>query len=111
MKEKMDRKAEELSYEYQEYIEDANAEYLKILTDLSTASIETTNSMIELEKKLKALKSKHDAAVAEYKRAQEMHEKSNFYRLQLSEIDLEEIRKLREVEPYLRDPKPLNKVI
>ena len=40
-----------------------------------------------------------------------MSEQSGFYRLQLSELDIEEIKKLREVELYLRDPRPLNKVI
>jgi len=35
----------------------------------------------------------------------------NFYRIQLSDIDIDEIEKLRSVEPYLRDKEPLNKVI
>ena len=34
-----------------------------------------------------------------------------FYRLSLSEQDLIEIKHLREVENYLKDPSPLNKVI
>ena len=111
MKEQMDRKAEDLANEYQLAIDDANSQYLEILMDLSQESINTTNSIIKLEKKLNELKSKHDAAVDEYKRAQEMNDKKDFYRLQLTDIDLEEIRKLKEVEPYLRDTRPLNKVI
>ena len=35
----------------------------------------------------------------------------DFYRLQLSYEDLDEIKRLREVEPFLRDKEPLNKVI
>ena len=40
-----------------------------------------------------------------------METQNNFYRLQLSQEDLDEISKLREVLPYLRDKEPLNKVI
>lgn len=107
----MEKAAQDLHYKYEGAKEDAESEYLKILNDLTKASITTTESIIELEKKLKELKSKHDAVVEDFKRAQEMEEKKDFYRLQLSELDLTEIKKLREVEPYLRNPKPLNKVI
>ena len=111
LEEQMDRTAEDLSRQYALAQDNAQQEYLNILTDLMENSISTTSSIIELERKLKDLQSKHDAAVEEYKRAQEMNNKKDFYRLQLSDIDLEEIAKLRSVEPYLRDAKPLNKVI
>jgi len=38
-------------------------------------------------------------------------QQKDFYRLQLSYEDLDEIKRLREVEPFLRDKEPLNKVI
>lgn len=111
LKEQMDRLADELSRKYKTAETEAKEEYLAMLADLMEDSLSTTNSIILLEKKLKELQSKHDAAVEEYKRAQEMKDKKDFYRLQLSNIDLEEIKKLREVEIYLRDARPLNKVI
>lgn len=40
-----------------------------------------------------------------------MEEQENFYRLQLSKDDLNEILKLREIAPFLRNQEPLNKVI
>ena len=40
-----------------------------------------------------------------------MRIKQDFYRLQLSQVDIDEIARLREVTPYLRDSEPLNKVI
>lgn len=40
-----------------------------------------------------------------------MEEQENFYRLQLSKDDLNEIIKLREIAPFLRNQEPLNKVI
>lgn len=107
----MDRNAEELAVKYNEAVDAANKEYFDILTHLAESSRDTTSSIILLEKKLGELKSKYAAAVDGFKRAEEMKDQTNFYRLQLSKIDLEEIRKLREVEPYLRDARPLNKVI
>ena len=40
-----------------------------------------------------------------------MRQEKDFYKLQLSDIDIQEIEKLREVASYLRDSEPLNKVI
>lgn len=115
MAEKMDRQAEDLGRAYREAEDAAKDEYLEILKDLSielkSKTALTKEELDKLKSELLDIKAKHDAAVEEYKRAQEMEEKKDFYRLRLSDLDLEEIKKLREVEPYLRDPKPLNKVI
>ena len=54
---------------------------------------------------------KLNSAVEANKRAEEIKQKQDFYRLQLTAIDLDEIKRLREVEPYLREKEPLNKVI
>lgn len=90
-------------------------EYQTILDDLvETAHQRTDETQVILDRlrsQIDELKSKHDAAVEDYKRAQEMKDKQNFYKLQLSDLDIQEIQKLREVEPYLRDTRPLNKVI
>lgn len=65
----------------------------------------------QLQEKNLQLQSSVEAAVAAAKRAEEIKEQTNFYKLQLSEQDIEEIKKLREITPYLRDQEPLNKVI
>lgn len=52
-----------------------------------------------------------DAAVEANRRKLEEEEKENFYRLQLSETDRNEIQKLREVIPYIKNAEALNKVI
>ena len=57
------------------------------------------------------LKASTDAAVAAAKRAEEIKEEANFYKIQLSDLDIEEIQMLRNITPYLRDKEPLNKVI
>lgn len=60
---------------------------------------------------LKELQDKVNSAVEANKRAEEMRQKQDYYRLQVPASDLEEIKKLRSVEPYLRDKEALNKVI
>jgi hypothetical protein len=49
--------------------------------------------------------------VAAAKRAEEIKTQSEFYKLQLTQEDIEEIKMLRRITPYLRDQEPLNKVI
>jgi hypothetical protein len=65
----------------------------------------------EVNKKLSDLTAKLTSAVEAAKRAEELRVKQDFYRLQLSQADIDEIIRLREVTPYLRDSEPLNKVI
>jgi hypothetical protein len=60
---------------------------------------------------LNELIAKTNSAVEAAKRAEEMRTAADFYRLQLSDIDRQEIDMLRNVAPYLRDKEPLNKVI
>ena len=67
--------------------------------------------MEDLEIKVHELRISVGAAVEANKRAYAIEMESQFYCLQLSEQDLNEIEKLREIIPYLRDPESLNKVI
>ena len=65
----------------------------------------------EISKQFDELKATTDAAVEAAKRAEEIKQEANFYKLQLSDTDIEEIHMLRNITPYLRDKEPLNKVI
>ena len=67
--------------------------------------------LVEVDTKLADLTAKLTSAVEAAKRAEELRIKQDFYRLQLSQADIDEITRLREVTPYLRDSEPLNKVI
>lgn len=58
-----------------------------------------------------AMRAINDAAVLAAKRAEEMKTEKDFYRIQLSKIDIDEIKALRSIEHLLRDKEPLNKVI
>lgn len=76
---------------------------------------ETVAGMMEeykvLEANVSQMRATNDAAVAAAKRAAELADQQDYYRIQLSDADLHEIELLRQVESYLRDKEPLNKVI
>ena len=115
MQEKLSTAAEKASRKYEASEKEAQEEYLKVLED-SVLEIremfrEKYDELHEIESKLGRMKAITAAAVEANRRAQEMENQQDFYRLILTEIDLLEIEKLREVAPFLRDSEPLNKVI
>lgn len=113
--EKMDQAAEKLSSNYKQLEESARKEYLQALVgfqdSIQKEISSKQNQLLKVETQLNELTNKLNAAVEANKRAEEVRTKQDFYRLQLSDIDIEEIKRLREVAPYLRDSEPLNKVI
>lgn len=111
----LEQSMEKMSLEYQSYKEEYETEYLQALEEMTNG---ITTKIADYKEELNALEgviadkqSIVAAAVEANKRAAEMENKINFYRLVLDEEDLKEIEKLREVLPYLRDSEPLNKVI
>lgn len=113
--EKMEQAAETISNKYKEMEKKAEQEYLNSLADYTksfSVKLDLKNrELIEIEERLSDLSAKVDAAVEASKRAEELRVKQDFYRLNLSDADIEEISRLREVTPYLRNSEPLNKVI
>ena len=69
------------------------------------------NLILTKENELNELQSKAKAAVEANRRMELEKQQKDFYRLQLSNIDLEEIKHIRSIESYLRKKEPLNKVI
>ena len=69
------------------------------------------NQILEKENQLNNLQQMANAAIESNKRAAADKQQKDFYRLQLEEIDKEEIKRIRSIEPYLRKKEPLNKVI
>ena len=115
-------KEKNLDLEFQNYKkfinkskDEAIKEYLITLSDLvkyyQDKITKYSISTAEAAKKLTELQSKVDAAVAANKRQFEEENQKDFYRLIITEEDLKEISKIREIIPYLRNPEPLNKVI
>ena len=107
--------AEVLSKKFQEHQMQVENEYLKTMQEMSSdIAVKLTEYREELSVLEDAIADKQaivNAAVAANKRAAEMENSKEFYRLNLSEEDKNEIEKLRTVLPYLRDSEPLNKVI
>lgn len=115
MQEKFAVQAQALGDKYQQSEAEAQEEYLQMLEESAREYIASIQSkrqeLSQVSNELDVLRALAEAAVEANKRAQEMAEKQNFYRLNLSETDIREIERLREVIPYLRDSEPLNKVI
>ena len=113
--ERMSAAAEKMSAEYEEARQKAEQEYIELMACQSATLIEelnATNTAIKnAELQLAGLAAKVSAATAAAKRQEEMETAQDFYRLNLPDIDIEEIIKLREVTVLLRDSEPLNKVI
>lgn len=90
-------------------------EYLQTLQDcMDDYQEKIVSSQVELAEVnavLADLKAKRDAAIAQAKRQVEIEQNQDFYRLQLSQLDVQEIEKIRSIIPYLRNAEPVNKVI
>ena len=104
-----------MSAEYEEAKRQMEEEYLatmEVQSALLSKELNTTNMAIKnAETKLADLSAKVSAAVEAAKRQEELATAQDFYKLNLSNEDIKEITKLREVAVLLRDSEPLNKVI
>lgn len=113
--EQLEAAKKDMAKEFEQAKENAKKNYLELLAEkVAEFSSKMAVSKQEMEKnlaKLAELQSKVNSAVEVNKRAELDRQKKDFYRLQLSEIDIEEIKRIRSIEPYLRDKEPLNKVI
>lgn len=112
---KFDEAIEQLNKKYQDYTKKYQEEYFSTLQDLSNSlQIKTESYSAEIkncENILTSFRSKVNATVQASKRQEELEQSQDFYRLQLTDTDINEIKKLREILPYFRNPEPLNKVI
>ena len=110
-KEKLDRSLEDLGKYYQEQSEQYAQNYIEIRQDFVEEMKDYGRKAQQLLEVLDDLKSKEHAAVEARKREMEKIDSINYYRVQIPEEDIKEVKKLREIIPQLRDPDALNKVI
>ena len=107
--------AEQRSQQYQEETASFQEEYLNTMSECANqfiAEIATKRQELNsLNGQIAEVKQKIDASVEAAKRAEEIRISAQFYKLNLSEEDVEEIHHLRTVIPFLRNQEPLNKVI
>ncbi len=95
--------------------ENARNEYYNMIKEFqnyyNNYSSQKEQEMIQLQQQIEEAKAKTNAIIEVNKRAELEKTQKDFYRLQLSNVDIEEIQKIRSIEPYLRQKEPLNKVI
>ena len=103
-REKLDKALAEIQEEYESYM-------VECALSLNEAIEEKRTTITDLNAALQELQSKYFFLFLENKRAEEIKVKADFYRLQISDADLKEVQKLREISKELRDPAPLNKMI
>ena len=108
-----DSKKEQLKYE--EAKKEFMQEFLILMQENANAfkfeNAEQNKECLQLQQQIDELQSSVNAAVAAAKRAEEIKTKTDFYKLQLSATDIEEIKMMRIIAPCLRDQEPLYKVI
>lgn len=110
-----EREASNFSNKLEEAQKDYEASYLEAIKDTVKSFNEDSKNkkeeILKFQKQLEEYKSMVDAAVEAKKRDEEMESKQDFYRLQLSDQDIEEIKRLREASKEIRYPEAVNKVI
>lgn len=111
----VEKETEKTKILYEQYMAEYKNEYLNLMSASAQEFYKDSQSMKAdkalLETTLKELRSSVDAAVESAKRDVDQKNKEQFYRLIISNSDMEEIKKLQEIIPYLKNPEALNKVI
>ena len=83
----------------------------EVSSSLSSEIDSKTKELNDVSIKLAEITDKWKTAIDQYKKIQREADEIEYYKLQVPEADLNEILRLREVVPYLRNSEPLNKVI
>lgn len=94
---------EDIENQYHEIREDNVKYYTELMANLGEQSKKATKTLLDLAEKVKA-------ATKAWVRDQE-EENKDFFKINISNIDLLEIEKIKSVLPYLRNGRPIAKAI
>ena len=115
MQEKLSQAAEVQSSIYHQASQEAEAEYLSTLEDWSQymlGAIEVKREeLAKVENQLTQMKAKADAAIAAAKREEEKLLEIDKYKILVTDLDLLDINRLREIAPYFRNARAIYKII
>ena len=115
MQEHLSQAAEEESKKFQEARETAQKEYLDLLETIAQETVAALISKREevqlVENQLATLRAKADAAIAAAKREEEKLLEIDKYKILVTDLDLLEINRLREIAPYFRNARAIYKII
>lgn len=115
MQEKLSQAAILLSQQYQEAEDECKQIYAQTMREnCEEFSNEIALRKTEIQKtqeQLKELQSKFNAALEAAKREEEKQMQLDKYKIAISELDLLEINRLREIAPYFRNARAIYKII
>lgn len=115
MQEKLSQAAEQEANKFQEAQRKAEEEYLKALEDIAletAAALASKREEVKIaEQQLATLRAKADAAIAAAKREEEKLLEIDKYKILVTDLDLLEINRLREIAPYFRNARAIYKII
>ena len=110
-----DKEIDKIYYELERNREDAKNILLKTteeaVEDFEEEIKDKQQALQQLTQQLQEKQNDVQIAIAAAQRKLEIENKQDYYRVCLSAEDIIEIKRLREILPYLRDKTPLNKVI
>lgn len=113
--ESFEYQAENLANQFQQYQKEVENEYLTTIQEfqsqLSSKIQQGKDELKLLEDTIADKRSLMDAMVASYMRMEEIEQENNFYKIILSQEDINEIMRLKDVSLCLRDKEPLNKIV
>jgi hypothetical protein len=107
LKAETDRNATELMSVVEYY----NQQRINVENEFNDFAAKMKEKHTEIEKEIKFAEDKQKEIIEEYKRAEEIKQNKNFYRIVLSESAIEDVKKLRKVADELHDPTVLYKLI
>ena len=115
MQEKLSQAAEKEANKFQEAQKIAEEEYLRALEDIAletAAALASKREEVKIaEQQLATLRAKADAAIAAAKREEEKLLEIDKYKILVTDLDLLEINRLREIAPYFRNARAIYKII
>lgn len=108
---KFNNSKEEYKQEYQLLINDLTEQF-KDLMNKKQIELANAQELVQKTKEvLEDLSKKVDTAVESNKLALMKADEKNFYRCKISDEDIAEIKRFREIEPYIRDARSICKII
>lgn len=107
----IEKQSKEEALQLQSIVDYYEQQKVNIAEEFHNYTEDMRNKKAELEKEIKFAEQKQLEIIEEFKRAEQIKEDKNFYRIVLSENDIEDVRKLRKVADELHDPSVLYKLI
>ena len=115
MAEAVEREAEKASVALEKNRKEYEEEYLNVLNDFTKDFNEITlqeqEKLQQVKEELNKTRAAAEAARLAFEREDEKRNAENKYKLSITKKDLIEIKRLKEVIPFISNPRPISKII